>query len=171
MATRADSTGPGSSIPSPLLLGTDEAQTLETGLTQRARLLDALLRDLYGPQTLSCAEGLLPPSLVFANPAFLRPCHGAKLPGDRYLHLYAANVGRAADGSFHVLGDRTQSPSGAGYALENRIVLSRTLPETFRHCQVQRLAMFFQTLRDGSALADLSQSRQPAHRLADAGAI
>src|SRR5437764_688775 len=80
--------------------------------------------------------------------AFLRSCHGLSLPGDRYLHLYAANVGRGADGGFWVLGDRTQAPSGAGYALENRIVLSRTLPETFRDCRVQRLSLFFRTLRE-----------------------
>src|SRR5262249_25952437 len=73
---------------------------------------------------------------------------GKESPGNRYLHLYAADVGRSADGTFVVLGDRTQSPSGAGYALENRIVLSRILPDTFRDCRVQRLALFFQTLRE-----------------------
>jgi len=133
--------------PIPLLLAPAEADALAEGLVQRGRLLEALLRDLYGPQQ-TLAQGLLPPEFVYANPAFLRSCHGVTLPGGRYLHLYAANVGRAADGSFWVLGDRTQSPSGAGYALENRIVLSRTLPETFRDCRVQRLSLFFRTLRD-----------------------
>jgi uncharacterized circularly permuted ATP-grasp superfamily protein/uncharacterized alpha-E superfamily protein len=132
--------------PIPLIIAPAEADALADGLVQRARLLDALLRDLYGPQQ-TLAEGLLPPEFVYANPAFLRSCHGATVPGGRYLHLYAANVGRCTDGSFWVLGDRTQSPSGAGYALENRLVLSRTLPETFRDCRVQRLALFFRTLR------------------------
>ncbi|MGL4549878.1 MAG: circularly permuted type 2 ATP-grasp protein, partial [Gemmataceae bacterium] len=133
--------------PVPLVLSTAEADALEAGLTQRGRLLEALLRDLYGPQH-TLTHGLLPPELVFENAAFLRPCHGSKPPGDRYLHLYAANVGRDPDGYFWVLGDRTQCPSGAGYALENRIVLSRMLPDVFRECQVQRLALFFRTLRD-----------------------
>jgi uncharacterized circularly permuted ATP-grasp superfamily protein/uncharacterized alpha-E superfamily protein len=133
--------------PIPLIIAPAEADALADGLAQRGRLLDALLRDLYGPQR-TLAEGLLPPEFVYANPAFLRSCHGAAVPGGHYLHLYAANVGRCADGGFCVLGDRTQSPSGAGYALENRIVLSRTLPETFRDCRVQRLALFFRTLRD-----------------------
>jgi len=133
--------------PIPLILAPAETDALAVGLVQRGRLLEALLRDLYGPQqTLAC--GLLPPEFVYANPAFLRSCHGAAVPGGRYLHLYAANVGRSVAGSFWVLGDRTQSPSGAGYALENRLVLSRTLPETFRDCRVQRLALFFRTLRD-----------------------
>ena len=133
--------------PVPLLIDEPDARFLEAGLTQRARLLDALLADLYGPQR-SLRDGLFPPELVFGHAGFLRPCHGVKVPFDRYLHLYAADVGRGADGAFRVLGDRTQAPSGAGYALENRIVMSRMLPEVFDACRVQRLALFFRTLRD-----------------------
>ncbi len=133
--------------PIPLLLEAGEASRIEAGLTQRARLLDLVLSDLYGPQRLLSA-GLLPPPLVYGHPGFLHPCHGLKVPGNRYLHLYAADVGRGPDGAFRVLADRTQAPSGAGYVLENRIVLSRMLPEPFRECKVQRLARFFQTLRE-----------------------
>jgi uncharacterized circularly permuted ATP-grasp superfamily protein/uncharacterized alpha-E superfamily protein len=133
--------------PIPLLISPTEATTIEDGLIQRARLLELIVADLYGPQQL-LKNGLLPPELIFGHPGFLRPCHGMALPGKRYLHLYAADVGRSPDGSIWVLGDRTQSPSGAGYALENRIVMSRMLPEVFRDCRVQRLALFFRTLRD-----------------------
>ncbi len=133
--------------PIPLLVDPAAALSVEAGLIQRARLLDRLLADLYGPQTV-LTRGVLPPEFVFGHPGFLRPCHGMLVPGDRYLHLYAADLGRAPDGSYFVLRDRTQAPSGAGYALENRIVLSRMLPETFRECRVQRLSFFFRTLRD-----------------------
>ena len=133
--------------PIPQLISPHDAEVLEAGLIQRGRLLEALMQDLYGPQHCLRA-GLLPRELVFHNPAFLRPCHNIRVPGDRYLHQYAANIGRAADGKFRVLGDRTQAPSGAGYALENRIVLSRMLPDAFQECQVQRLARFFRALRD-----------------------
>jgi uncharacterized circularly permuted ATP-grasp superfamily protein/uncharacterized alpha-E superfamily protein len=133
--------------PVPLVIAPGDAAALEEGLIQRGRLLEEVLRDLYGPQK-SLGEGLLPPELVFPSPAFLRSCHGFRPPGGLYLHLYAANLGRAADGTFWALGDRTQSPSGAGYALENRIVLSRMFPDTFRECRVQRVALFFQALRD-----------------------
>ncbi|MFO0804817.1 MAG: circularly permuted type 2 ATP-grasp protein [Gemmataceae bacterium] len=133
--------------PIPLLISPEESSFLEAGLVQRGRLLERILADLYGPQTL-LKNGLLPPELVFPNPGFLRPCHGIKLPGGRHLHLYAANLGRGADGRWRVLGDRTQAPSGAGYALENRIVMTRTLPEAFRDCRVLRLATFFQSFRD-----------------------
>lgn len=133
--------------PIPLLFGPHESAAVEAGLVQRARLLEAILADLHGPQRL-LATGLIPPELVFANPGFLRPCHGIQPPGGRFLHLLAADLGRAADGSIWALGDRTQAPSGAGYALENRIVLSRMLPEVFHDCRVQRLALFFRTFRE-----------------------
>jgi hypothetical protein len=133
--------------PIPLLLPSTEANVLERALVQRARLLEVILADLYGPQRL-LKEGFLPPELIFPNPGFLRSVHGVEVPGGRYLHLYAANLGRGADGRWRVIGDRTQAPSGAGYALENRIVMTRTLPEAFRDCRVHRLARFFQTFRD-----------------------
>ena len=133
--------------PVPLLIPPAEAAHLEAGLLQRGRLLELLLADLYGPQRL-LRDGLIPPELVYPNPGFLRPCHGIKVPGGRFLHLYAANLGRGADGRWRVLGDRTQAPSGAGYALENRIVMTRTLPEAFRDCRAHRLALFFATFRD-----------------------
>ncbi|HEY7155748.1 MAG TPA: circularly permuted type 2 ATP-grasp protein [Gemmataceae bacterium] len=133
--------------PIPLLIAPDAQAPLREGLVQRARLLELILADLYGPQTL-LTRGLLPPELVFDHPGFLRPCHGIRPAGDRYLHLYGVNLGRSPDGQVWVLGDRTQAPSGAGYALENRIVLARMLPKVFHDCQVQRLAQFFLTLRD-----------------------
>lgn len=133
--------------PIPLLISSREADLLAEGLGQRARLLDAVLADLYGPQRL-LRDGLIPAELIYSQTGYLRPCHGVPVPGNRFLYLYATDIGFGADGAFHVIGDRTQAPSGAGYALENRIVLSRMLPEIFRDCRVQRLAMFFRTLRD-----------------------
>ncbi|HUB24993.1 MAG TPA: circularly permuted type 2 ATP-grasp protein [Tepidisphaeraceae bacterium] len=130
----------------PLLISPSEWQQISDGLTQRARLLNALLTDLYGP--CECLRnGLLPLELVYANPWFLRPVHGLKPPNDQWIHLYAADLVRRADGGFRVLADRTQAPSGAGYCLENRIVLNRAIPTAFRQCNVQRLAPFFISLR------------------------
>jgi uncharacterized circularly permuted ATP-grasp superfamily protein/uncharacterized alpha-E superfamily protein len=130
----------------PWVIPPDEWRKLETALVQRARLLNAVLADVYGPQRL-LQQGLLPPELVFANASFLRPCHGLSLPCDCYLHLYAADLARGPDGQWWVLADRTQNPAGAGYALENRLIVSRLLPELFQQCQVQRLARFFAAIR------------------------
>ncbi len=131
----------------PLLIPPSEWRHLEAGLAQRAKLFNLILADLYGPQRL-LREGSLPPALVFGNPAFLRPCHGLRAPKNIYLHLHAADLARSPDGHWWVLANRTQAPSGSGYALENRIVLSRILPDQFRDCQVQRLASFFRVERD-----------------------
>lgn len=131
----------------PLLIPSDDWHKIEAGLMQRSRLFNLILADLYGPQRL-LLEGLLPPALVLANPNFLRPCRGLPVPNQIYLHLHAADLTRSADGQWWVISDRTQAPSGAGYALENRIVLSRTFPEEFRDCQTQRLASFFSMQRD-----------------------
>src|SRR5262249_3072207 len=114
---------------------------------QRARLLDRIVADLYGDRRL-LREALLPPELVYGNPAFLRACHGIRVAGDCYLHLLAVDLARSANGQWRVIADRTQVRSGAGYALENRIVMSRILPEAFRDFHVQRLAGFFQSFRD-----------------------
>jgi len=126
----------------PLVIAPEEWERLSMALGQRAQVLNALLADVYGPQKLLQA-GLLPPELVFAHPGFLRPCHNVRVPQERYLHLYAADLARAPDGQWWVLADRTQSPSGAGYALENRLILSRVLSDVFHEGKVQRLALFF----------------------------
>lgn len=126
----------------PLVISSAEWKTVSTGLQQRARLLNLVLKDLYGEQKL-LKEGTLPADLVFAHPGFLRPYHGQKPAGDTFLHFYAADLARSANGVWWVLADRTEAPSGVGYALENRVVVSRMLPEAFHRCQVQRLAPFF----------------------------
>ncbi|UCE32207.1 MAG: circularly permuted type 2 ATP-grasp protein [Burkholderiales bacterium] len=130
----------------PLIVAPDEWHQIETGLTQRARLLEAVLRDVYGPCSL-VAHGAIPAAVIAGSPEFLRPLHGVKPQGGRFLHFYAADLGRGPDGRWWVLNDRAQAPSGAGYALENRIALSRALPEIVRGMNVQRLAGFFQRLR------------------------
>jgi uncharacterized circularly permuted ATP-grasp superfamily protein/uncharacterized alpha-E superfamily protein len=132
--------------PVPVLLPASDFGVLASGLEQRALLLDRILADLYGPQR-ALAEGWLPPELVFRHPGFLRPCHGLAVPSNRYLFFYAADLVRLPSGQFHVLTDRTQAPSGAGYALENRIVTSRVLPDAFRNGNVERLALFFRAMR------------------------
>src|ERR1700681_1109240 len=131
----------------PLMISSEEWCQLEAGLIQRARLLNLILADLYGPQRL-LRGGLIPPARVFANPGFWRPCHGVRVSGGSYLHLLAVDLARSPDGQWWVISDRTQAPSGAGYALENRIVMAETFPDLFREFRVKRLASFFQSFRD-----------------------
>lgn len=131
----------------PLLIGAGEWRRIEEGLIQRANLLNLVLADLYGEQTL-LRGGYLPPALLYANPGFWRPCHGLKVPGERYLSLLAVDLARSPDGQWWIISDRSQAPSGAGYALENRMVMAETFPDFFRELHVQRLARFFGYWRD-----------------------
>ena len=144
----------------PLLISPNEWRELEAGLIQRARLLNWILTDLYGSQKL-LRGGHLPPAVVFANPGFLRPCHGLPVPDNAWLHLLAVDLARSADGQWWVISDRTQAPSGAGYALENRIVQAETFPDLFREFQVQRLASFFRSFRNNMLRLSTSMRSNP----------
>ncbi len=131
----------------PLVLPSEEWRRISAAVAQRARLLNAVLGDLYGPQTL-LAEGLIPPALVFGQRSFIWPAHGLSLPGGVFMHVYAADLARSPDGCWWILADRTRGPSGAGYALQNRMTLSRAFPNVFRELAVEQLAPFFSALRE-----------------------
>jgi uncharacterized circularly permuted ATP-grasp superfamily protein/uncharacterized alpha-E superfamily protein len=133
--------------PLPLLLTAAEWREIELGVIQRARLFDALLADLYGAQRL-LADGTVPAELPFGHPNFLWPCHGITAAGGSRLHVYAVDISRSADGRWWALADRTQTPSGPGYALENRQILSRVFPDLLRDLGVRSLGGFFGALRE-----------------------
>ncbi|MFN4064264.1 MAG: circularly permuted type 2 ATP-grasp protein, partial [Parazoarcus communis] len=134
----------------PLIVGSEEWATLSASISQRARLMNAILADLYGPQTL-LSEGLIPPALVFGQHGFKWPARGVQPPGNVWLFSYAADLARAPDGRWWVIADRTQGPSGAGYALQNRIIVSRAFPDAFRELHVNPLASYFRSMQDSLA--------------------
>src|SRR6201993_3816968 len=139
-------------------------QQLSAGIAQRAELFERVLRDLYGEGRL-VADGAIPAAAIAGSNEYLRPVCGIRPPGGRYLSIYAADVGRGPDGRWWVLGDRTQAPSGAGYALENRLVLSRAFSSLYKSMNVERVAPFFEAFREalrGSADRDEPPSGVPA---------
>lgn len=148
--------------PAPLLLPEAEWNVVAEGLQQRAQLLELVLQDLYGEQRL-VADGLLPAELLYGHPSYRLPLHRPALAEGEtrppMLPLYAADIGRAPDGGWWVLADRTEAPSGIGFALENRVVTSRMLAEPFREGKVRRLAPFFLQLQ--SALRRLAPTALP----------
>ena len=137
--------------PVPLLIAGAEFAALHSGLAQRARLMEAVLQDVYGAQDL-LAEAMLPPALVQSNPAFLRACQTLPTSGQSprfpLLHQYAVDLLRGPDGAWRVLADRTASAAGVAYARENRRILGRVVPEAFRSVQVRPLRPFFDTWQD-----------------------
>ena len=142
----------------PLLIGQDEWSVIERGAIQRTVLLNRLLADLYGAQHV-LKEWLLPPGLVFGNSQFLRPCTSIAVRDDLHLNFVAYDIARSGDGRWWVVSDRTQAPSGAGYALENRVVSSQSLPELFAEHNVRRLASFFRAFSE--RFLSLSTRDQP----------
>ena len=145
--------------PLPLILGHEEWREIAAGVEQRATLMEAVLKDLYGPADL-VTKGVLPAAVVTGSADYIRPMRGVTPPGGRFMHLYAADLGRGPDGRWWVLDDRSQAPSGAGYALENRLVLSRAYPALYNSLNVERLAPFFSAFRDSlTAAATRSEPR------------
>jgi uncharacterized circularly permuted ATP-grasp superfamily protein/uncharacterized alpha-E superfamily protein len=121
---------------------------VEAGLKQRAELLNLIFKDIYGDRKL-IRNGILPMELVYNHAGFLRSCAGIQLPGERQLILYSADIARAPSGQMWVVNDRTQAPSGSGYALENRTTMTRVIPELFEGIKVRHLSPYFTALRNG----------------------
>jgi uncharacterized circularly permuted ATP-grasp superfamily protein/uncharacterized alpha-E superfamily protein len=143
----------------PAIIGSEDWAKIEAGLLERAELFNLMLKDFYGPRTL-LKQHALPPEALFGHGGFLRACQGIQMPGEHELILHSADMIQRQDGSMCVLSDRTQAPSGAGYVLENRTVMSRVFPSLFRDSHVHRLASFFQRLRQ--KLISLSPSENQA---------
>ena len=135
---------------------------IEAGAVQRARLLAGMLADVYGPQRL-LHEALLPPTLLYRHKGYLRPLQGVKPVGGMHLHIVALDMARGPDGQWWVVSQRTQSPSGLGYVLQNRLIVSRLFPEPLRELRAQHIAGAYRRLLETVAL----QAGAVAHRLGD----
>ena len=144
----------------PFLIGREEWEHIEGGLIQRATLFDLILKDIYGERIL-IKNGLLPMEIVYNHKGFLRQCSGIRLPGKNHLILYSADMARAGDGKIWVLNDRTQAPSGSGYALENRLTMARIVPELFNGLKVRRLSPYFHSLRQALTSIAPAKSKEP----------
>src|SRR5579859_944537 len=148
--------------PLPLMIPADEWRRIEAALIQRATLLNLVLADLYGPQEL-LARGLIPPVPVLSHPGYLRPLKDVRVARGIYLHIYAADLARLPDGSWQVVSDRCEAPSGSGYALENRGIIGRVLADALREQKVRSLTPFFQKMRD--SLLELSPRSRETPRI------
>lgn len=143
----------------PLIIAPGEWAHIAAGIQQRTRLLNAIMADVYGPQTL-LSRGLLPTALVQGHPGYLRGMQGVQPAGGMFLHIAAFDLARGPDGNWAVVSQRTQAPSGLGYLLENRLSISMLFPEAFREMRVQRLADSYKALVDGmKALSREANSR------------
>jgi len=161
-AARRISARPWSLEALPHLIEPADWARIEAGAVQRARLLGRMLADLYGPQRL-LRDALLPPTLLFRHKGYLRPLHAVHPAGGMHLHIVALDMARGPDGQWWVVSQRTQSPSGLGYVLQNRLILSRLFPEPFRELRVQHIASAYRRLID----TVVEQAADVAARLGD----
>ncbi|AEE44437.1 circularly permuted type 2 ATP-grasp protein [Cellulomonas fimi] len=155
--------------PVPVVVDDVEWAHLDAALVQRAELLDAVLQDVYGARRL-LTDPLLPPSAVLGHPGFLRQLDGLRMPGGRELVLTATDLVRAADGTWCAVADRTQAPSGAAYAMEDRRVVAQVLAGVYRQASIQRLGPFFHALRQALRDAAPREAEEPRVALLSSGA-
>ena len=149
----------------PLIIAPDEWHALERALVQRARLFEAVLADLYGPQRL-LASGTIPHQLVFSDPSYLRPCQHLR-PGGGFIQFFATDLARGPDGRWRVIDTHTETPAGIGYALANRMVHTNVAGDIFGACNALRLAPFFHQLQ--AALARRADRADPTVALLSPG--
>jgi uncharacterized circularly permuted ATP-grasp superfamily protein/uncharacterized alpha-E superfamily protein len=133
----------------PLVIAADTWRTIERAVIQRARLLEALLADIYGPQTLM-KSGLVPARLVFSDPAYLRACKGIT-PESSRIQFFAVDFARRPDGGWQVMDTHAETPAGIGYALANRMIMTHVLGDLFNATKATRLASYFQQMQDSLA--------------------
>ncbi len=152
----------------PFVIGKEEWHFLANAIEQRARVLNRVMADLYGENRL-LGEGLIPPAIIHGHNNYLWPCRGIEPRGGTFLHLYACDLARSPDGRWWVINDRTQGPSGAGYALQNRLIVTPLYENIFRSLGVQRLANFFRTLQQQLAALAPTDGEPPMVALLTAG--
>ncbi|MFZ4709027.1 MAG: circularly permuted type 2 ATP-grasp protein [Zwartia sp.] len=153
-----DQTRPWSLNALPMLITPADWRGISTSLQQRAKLLNTILQDVYGEQRL-IRGGYLPGALILGNPGYMRAMQGVKPLGGVYLHVVAFDIARGPDGRWWVIGQRTQTPSGLGYVLENRLTVSRVFPEAYREMRVQHVASSYKRLLESmtSAAASIAE--------------
>ena len=116
----------------PILIAAAQWRWLQTALTQRARLFDAILHDVYGPQK-TLKKGIIPPELVFSDPTYLTPCRDI-LPKAGPLRFYAADLARDDNGLWRVIDSHTETLAGLGFAVANRVIHSHVVGDVMRGC-------------------------------------
>lgn len=151
----------------PVIYGAAEWRKLEHGLSQRAKLLEWIVRDCHGPQQL-LHDGTLPAEVLFANPRFIRAFKGLHQERVSSITMYAAEIARRPDGLWQVMADRAESPAGMAFALENRIVVARTIPPELQY-EMQRLAPFFVQMQQSLRRLGLRHGEHPRVVLLSAG--
>src|SRR3984885_4125233 len=142
----------------PRVLTAEEWTVIKRGLAQRIRALNAFVDDVYHGREIVRA-GLVPWSLVVSRPSFARPVHGVRAPGGVYCQVCGCDLVRGGDGRWRVLEDNVRTPSGISYVLENRLAMTRLMPELFTGHRVRPVDHYPSLLLDAlRAVAPAAES-------------
>lgn len=137
---------PWSLDPIPLILEAQEWATIQAGVAQRAKLLNLLFKDIYNEQRI-LKEEIVPSEVIFGHSGFLREAHGLYDEIADPMMIVAVDLARGPDGKMWVVGDRTQAPSGLGYAVENRLTMNSAMQVLYKNISVSRLYPFFEEFK------------------------
>ncbi|MDD4330108.1 MAG: circularly permuted type 2 ATP-grasp protein [Aliarcobacter sp.] len=141
--------------PIPLVLTSTEWEEISKGLKQRAKLLNLIFKDLYTEQKL-IKEGIVPAEIIFAHKSFIPEVFNFENKDYYSMRFYATDISRGPDGKFWVINDRTQSPSGLGYAIENRLTMNSISNDLYPNIEILKMAKFIEGFKD--MLKSLSSS-------------
>jgi uncharacterized circularly permuted ATP-grasp superfamily protein len=132
----------------PRILPAREWDHIERGLMQRIRALNRFIDDVYHEREIVRAQ-IVPWRLIVSRSHFARAAHGVRPPGGVYCHVAGCDLVRDADGSWKVLEDNVRTPSGISYVLENRVAMTRLVPQLFQHHRVRPVDHYPQLLLAG----------------------
>jgi uncharacterized circularly permuted ATP-grasp superfamily protein len=122
--------------PVPRIISAATWASLEAGLIQRVRALNAFVADIYGEGAI-LKEGIVPRDLIVGSGQFRRAAAGIKPPAGIFITIAGIDMVRGTDGRFYVLEDNVRTPSGVSYVMQNRLVMTRLMPELIRALRVR----------------------------------
>ncbi len=144
----------------PFIIQKKEWETIEKGIQQRSEVLNLLLKDIYGKREL-IKKGIVPFEVIFSHRGFLRACDQIQYKTAKQLLIHSADLARGPDGRMWVVNDKTQAPSGMGYALENRLSINKIIPEVFGDINVEQPSIFFKDFNELLLKAAPSNKENP----------
>jgi len=125
----------------PRVIDREEWSTLEAGIKQRVRVLEAFLADIYGSQN-AIRDGVIPAGLVSTSAHFHRAAAGIDPANGVRIQVSGIDLIRDEVGEWRVLEDNVRVPSGVSYVISNRRVMAQTLPELFQQMRIQPVAEY-----------------------------
>ena len=132
--------------PIPFVITNDEWQNIKKGLEQRAKLFNLILKDLYSEQKL-IKDNIIPAEVIYGHKGFSTEVYNFGDKENFNLYFYATDIARGPDGKMWVIKDKTQAPSGLGYAIENRLTMNVISKDLYPNIDINKLSSFVEEFK------------------------